>query len=101
MTARRKQLGSRRSQPWACSIRPTRMLFLVKLLEPRQPLTVQLASVRALAEGQAAAVAQILLSRLRGFEPSVRAAAIRTLLTRTDWTKVLLEAISRNDRTAA
>ena len=73
-------------------------VVLVKLLEPRQPLAVQLASVSALAEGQAPAVARILLSRLRGFEPSVRAAAIRTLLTRTDWTKVLLEAISRIDR---
>ena len=37
--------------------------------------------------------ARILLPRLRTFEPTVRAAAIRTLLSRTDWTRALLRAI--------
>ena len=66
------------------------------ILESRSPCRLRV--VRALAESQAAEVARILLPRLRGFEPSVRAAAIRTLLSRTDWTKALLEAISRDDR---
>ena len=72
-------------------------IVLVKLLEPREPLAVQVAAVRTFAESDSAEAARILLPRLRGFEPSVRTAAIQTLLTRADWTKALLEAISRND----
>ena len=60
---------------------------LVKLLEPREPVAVQVAAVRALAETDSAEAAKILLPRLRGFEPSVRTAAVRTLLTRADWTR--------------
>jgi putative heme-binding domain-containing protein len=71
--------------------------LLLDLLDPRQPLTVQIAAVRALAEDRTNDTAQFLLARLRGFEPSVRAAAVRTLLTRTSWTKIFLQAASRND----
>ena len=49
---------------------------LAKVLESREPPAVQLAGVRAIAESESPAVAGILLSRLRGFEPSVRNAAI-------------------------
>ena len=72
-------------------------IVLVKLLEPREPLAVQVAAVRTFAESDSAEAARILLPRLRGFEPSVRTAVIQTLLTRADWSKALLEAISRND----
>jgi putative heme-binding domain-containing protein len=65
---------------------------LLDLLEPRQPLGVQTAAVRALAVGHGGDVATLLLSRLRGFEPVVRAAAVRTLLSRSEWTKDLLRA---------
>ena len=70
---------------------------IAKVLESREPPAVQLAGVRALGESESPAVAAILLSRLRGFEPAVRSAAIGTLLKRGDWTKELLEAVSRND----
>jgi putative heme-binding domain-containing protein len=70
---------------------------LVELLEPRQPLTVQIAVVRTLAEVHSVDVAAILLPRLRTFEPSVRTAAVRTLLTRASSTKALLRAISREN----
>jgi putative membrane-bound dehydrogenase-like protein len=72
-------------------------LILARLLEPREPLAVQVAAVRALAESESAAVSEMLISRLRGFEPSVRSEAIRTLLARAGWTKSLLEALSRRD----
>src|SRR5262249_33141574 len=55
------------------------------------------AAVRALAECESAAVSEMLISRLRGFEPSVRSEAIRTLLRRAGWTKSLLEALSKSD----
>ena len=64
-------------------------IVLVNVLEPREPVAVQVAAVRALAESESPEVAKILLSRLRGFEPSVRTGAIRTLLTRAEWTKAL------------
>ncbi len=71
---------------------------LAKVLESREPPAVQLAGVRALAESESPAVAGILLSRLRGFEPTIRNAAIGTLLRRGEWTKELLGAISRDER---
>jgi putative membrane-bound dehydrogenase-like protein len=66
--------------------------LLVTLLEARQPLAVQVAAVRALAECRGEDIAALLLVRLRGFEPAVRAAAVGTLLSRLEWTKVLLRA---------
>jgi putative membrane-bound dehydrogenase-like protein len=72
-------------------------VVLARVLEPREPLAVQVAAVRALAESESPEVAKVLLSRLRGFEPSVRAGAIQTLLSRANWTKALLEAVSRNE----
>ncbi len=66
---------------------------LIDLLAPRQPLSVQTAAVQATAEGRSADLPDILLPRLRAFEPVVRVAAIRTLLSRDDWTRALLLAI--------
>jgi putative heme-binding domain-containing protein len=66
--------------------------LLLDLLEPSQPRAVQLAVVQALAEGVSANLPEVLLPRLRGFEPSVRAAAVRTLLSRSSWTRALLAA---------
>ncbi len=48
-----------------------------------------------MAEGRSAGLADLLLPRMRAFEPSVRAAAVRTLLSRDEWTKALLQAIQR------
>jgi putative membrane-bound dehydrogenase-like protein len=70
---------------------------VLELLEPRQPLAVQIAAVRTLAESHSADLAAILLPRLRTFEPMVRTAAVRTLLTRASSTKALLQAIVRKD----
>ena len=85
-----------RSRGWSCSIPPAPAV-LVELLEPRQPVPVQIAAVRALSDCESADAATILLARLRGFEPPAKSAAIETLLSRADWTKRLLEAMDRND----
>jgi putative membrane-bound dehydrogenase-like protein len=68
--------------------------IVVDQLAPRRSLAVQVAAVRAMAEDRNADVPGILLPRLRAFEPSLRSAAIRTLLGRADWTRALLRAIS-------
>ena len=68
-----------------------------KLLEPREPLAVQIAAIRALGESDSAHVGPFLVARLRGFEPSVRSIAIQTLLSRAGWTRALLGAMSRDD----
>ena len=60
---------------------------LVKLLDPREPPAVQVSAVRGLAEIGSADAGGILLPRLRGFEPSVRSAAVQTMLSRADWTR--------------
>ena len=51
---------------------------------------------KALVGGPPTDIAATLLPRLKEFEPAVRAAAVKTLLTRPSWTKELLEAIARN-----
>jgi putative membrane-bound dehydrogenase-like protein len=66
---------------------------LLALLVPRQPISVQVAAVRAMAEGRSAGLPALLLPRLRAFEPTVRAATVRTLLSRDDWTRALLQDI--------
>ncbi len=66
------------------------------LLEPRQPQAVQSAAVRALASGHSTDVAALLLSRLHELGPTVRAAAVHTLLSRANWTKALLTAASQS-----
>ena len=70
---------------------------LIELLAPQQPLAVQVTAVRALVESRSGNLPDLLLPRMRGFEPSIRAAAVRTLLSRTEWAKALLQAASRND----
>jgi putative membrane-bound dehydrogenase-like protein len=71
-----------------------------ELLEPRQPLAVQIAAVRALANGHTDDVAVLLLTRLPQFQPAVRTAAVHTLLTRASWTKALLLTASRSNVSA-
>ncbi len=58
---------------------------------------MQLAVVRAVSDSDSAEVVQLLLPRMRGFEPVVRTAAVQTLLSRAAWTRALLEAMSRDD----
>jgi putative heme-binding domain-containing protein len=67
---------------------------LLERLAPQQPPAVQVGVLQALAEGRSTNLADIVLPRLRGFAPAVRAAALKALLGRSDWTKALLHAIA-------
>ena len=71
---------------------------LVKLLDPREVPAVQVSAVRGLAEIGSADAGGILLPRLRGFEPSVRAAAVQTMLSRADWHEGAAQAVSGDGR---
>jgi putative membrane-bound dehydrogenase-like protein len=71
-----------------------------ELLAPRQALAVQIGVVHALADGYSDDIAALLLDRLPRFAPAVRAAAVHTLLTRTNWTKALLQSASRSNAPA-
>jgi len=73
---------------------------LMESLAPRQPLAVQIAAAQALAETRSAKLPDLLLPRMREFEPSVSAAAVQTLLSRVEWAKALLQAIGQNNRAA-
>jgi len=70
------------------------------LLAPRQAPAVQVGVVRALANGHSDDIGALLLARLPQFEPAVRAAAVRTLLTRASWTRALLLTASRGNAPA-
>jgi putative membrane-bound dehydrogenase-like protein len=72
------------------------LVIATDLLEPRQPQAVQIAAVRTLADSRSSDVAALLLSRLLQFGPTVRAAAVHTLLSRASWTKALLVAASQS-----
>jgi putative membrane-bound dehydrogenase-like protein len=73
------------------------LAFASSLLGPRRPKVTQIAVVRALADARSDDVPTLLLTRLPQLEPTVRAAAVHTLLGRASWTKALLVAVSRNE----
>ncbi len=68
--------------------------MLLERLAPQQSPAVQIAAVKAMREDRTATVPDALLPRLREMGPTVRAAAIRTLLARSDWTTALLKAMA-------
>jgi putative heme-binding domain-containing protein len=67
------------------------------LLDPRQPLEVQVAAIRSLSSADDPAVAAVLLSNWSAFTPSVQAAVIDAIFSRTNRLPGLLGAIQRGD----
>src|SRR5262249_28831769 len=63
---------------------------LIELLEPRHPADVQVAALKALAEDGDPKLATLLIEKLPGFAPGVRAAAVQTLLGRESWARTFL-----------
>ena len=74
---------------------------LDQLLDIREPLEVQTASLKALAEYHDARVAELLLEKYRQLPPELRVAAARMLLSRSVWTLAFLQAASQGDVSAA
>ena len=74
---------------------------MLKLLEPLQPHSIQIAAVRGLASYKDDRVAGHLISRLRSFTPAVREEVFTALLARPERTLALLSAVQRGDLPAA
>jgi len=66
-----------------------------RLLDPRQPLDLQLAAVGALSLAEDPDVGSVLLANYSGYTPKVRAAAIEAVFSRTNRLPGLLDAIQR------
>jgi len=66
-----------------------------QLLEPIQPVEIQLASVDAIAQASDAAAADCLLTGWRGYSPKVRAAVVDAIFEHRDWLPALLTAIEK------
>ncbi|MEX0711295.1 MAG: PVC-type heme-binding CxxCH protein [Pirellulales bacterium] len=68
-----------------------------RLLDPRQPGEVQLAAVQALTRHVRPEVPGVLLAAYRGLTPAVRAEVVERLLSRSEWSGTVLDALE--DRT--
>ncbi|MFL5242394.1 MAG: PVC-type heme-binding CxxCH protein [Gemmataceae bacterium] len=74
---------------------------LQDLLEPKNPLEVQLAVVRALSVHDDVRAADTLLASWAGFSPVVRREVLEALFARKDWLLRLLEALENKTVLAA
>jgi putative membrane-bound dehydrogenase-like protein len=74
---------------------------LAAQLDPRQPREIQIAALRALAEGGDRGVFDLLYSRFPGFAPEVRSVALDVLLGRESWSRAVLEAASQQKTNTA
>ena len=61
------------------------------MLEPRHPVEIQIAALKALAEAGDPKFATFLIERFPGFAPGVRAAAVQTMLGRESWARSFLK----------
>ncbi len=66
-----------------------------RLLNPRQPLDLQLAAVSALSSADDPNVASVLLSNYKSYSPKIQAAVIDAIFSRTNRLSRLLDAIER------
>lgn len=67
------------------------------LLQPQEPLEVQLAAIDALAKIGAITGADLILDHWSSFSPNVKSRALNALLLRTEWTEHLLEAVENKE----
>lgn len=69
--------------------------LLTQLITPKEPLSIQLASLRALSEVQDTAVYSFILSQWPVLTPEVRDAAVKSFLTSDERMSLLLNSIER------
>jgi putative membrane-bound dehydrogenase-like protein len=74
---------------------------LTGLLDPRQPLALQLDAVRVLSGFEDRRVPELLLAGWPTYSPPVRAEVVQVLLARPRWIGFLLEAIEKKQVSAA
>src|SRR5262249_7545842 len=70
---------------------------LLDLVPPQTPPELAAGILGALEVSEAPQAGQILLDRLPGFTPSLRAAGLRVLLTRPAWTEALLDRADKGE----
>ncbi len=75
--------------------------LLATLVAPHLPKPIQMAAIRALARIADPRVADALVEQWSELLPEVRARATETLLSRTEWTHTLLEALRDGEVTSA
>ncbi len=66
---------------------------LIAMLDSRQSPAVQLSAVQALASFEAMEVPTVLIDAWQGLSPAVRGEVVETLLGRSEWISVLLDAV--------
>ena len=71
------------------------LVILGKLLQPNQPLPLQMAAIDRLSSISNDEVGGIVLAGWRGYSPDVRSQALDLLLSRPSWRGQLLEAIEK------
>lgn len=71
--------------------------IVAELLEPRQPIEIQLAAVRAVSESGDDDAGQLLLAGWKGYSPRVRDEVLTAVLARTNRLPTLLDALERGD----
>jgi putative membrane-bound dehydrogenase-like protein len=69
--------------------------LLAKCLDVRQPQPVQLAALETLAKHDSADVPAMVLAAWPAMSPKIRATAIETLLSRSEWVGAFLDAIEK------
>jgi putative membrane-bound dehydrogenase-like protein len=70
---------------------------LLDVLSPRTPPELAAGILGALEVSEAPEAGGLILDRLPGLTPSLRAAGLRTVLTRPDWTRALLDRAGKGD----
>ncbi len=68
---------------------------LLDVISPRTPPELAGGILRSLQSSEAADAGRLIVERLPGFTPSVRAAGISVLLTRAEWTTALLDSAAQ------
>jgi putative membrane-bound dehydrogenase-like protein len=69
--------------------------ILLDLITPRSPPELAGGIVRAVQMSEASETGQLLVERLSGFTPAIRAAGIRALLSRAEWTRTFLDHVEK------
>ncbi|MCI0379416.1 MAG: ThuA domain-containing protein [Gemmataceae bacterium] len=72
------------------------VLAFLEMITPRSPPELAAGLLQALQKSEASDTGALILERLAGFSPTVRAAGLGVLLSRSDWTAAFLESVQES-----
>ena len=72
-------------------------VFLAELIDSKQPQVLQLAAIKALTGFDESVIAELLLKSWNAHTPNIRSVVLAGLLSRPNWTRVLLKAIEAQE----